>query len=421
MAELPLADQQSSYRGVSIAMTVRIAWRNLWRNRRRTWLTASGIAFAIFLVSVGMSFQAGSYSNMIDNATGMFLGQMQISHVDYVDDEKLEHTLLQANERLRTLRREFPLQVAPRVQGFALISVGERSFGGLTVGVDFAAEQEVVNFFRNVNQGEVPDSADEVLIGATLARNLGAKVGDELVVLGTAKEGGVAAMALRISGTFKSGQAELDRTLLFAPIATVQNGFALGDEVHQFVIRVSDFNNLEQLKVALQNRLGDELAVRSWPEFLPELVQSIELDRISAQLMYGVILLLVTFSVVNTFLMVVFERTREFGMLLALGTRPGMIMRLVQVEALLVWVLGTAIGLVLSNIVVGWAAAVGIPLGGLEDMMEQYFMPSRLYPAVSTASLTLSPLALLIGTQIAAALATLRIYRLQPVIALRAE
>ena len=400
---------------------LRMAWRNLWRNRRRTWLTASGIAFAIFLVSIGISFQAGSYSNMIDNATGMFLGQMQISHQDYVEDETLENTVLDATALLRQLRQDFAVKVAPRVQGFALVSVGERSFGGLTVGVDFAAEQQVVNFFRNLKDGELPESADEVLIGVTLARNLGAAVGDELVVPGTAKEGGVAALALTISGTFRSGQPELDRTLLFAPLATVQNGFGLGDEIHQFVLRTDDLDSLEQTRQAMEQALPEQLAVRAWPQLLPELVQSIELDKISARLMYGVILILVTFSVVNTFLMIVFERTREFGMLLALGMRPGAIVSQVLLEASFMWVLGTTVGLLLSVAIIGYFAGAGVPLAGMEELAEQYYMSDRLYPGLSPEVFYVAPVVLLVGTQLAALVATFRIRRLQPVVALRAH
>jgi len=398
-----------------------MAWRNLWRNPRRTWLTAGGIAFASFLVTMSMALQVGSYQSMISSATSFYLGQAQINHQDYELEEKLEQTVPSATELMRQLQAIDGVAVAPRAQAFALASVGERSFGAAVVGVDFAAETRVVNFFDRVQQGALPVADDEVVIGETMARNLGAGIGDELVLLGTAKEGGIGALALRISGLFRSGQIELDRTLVFTHIATVQNGFALGDEVHALVLRFDDVDEVTAYQPKIAPLLPPSAVFRPWQQLLPEVVQGIELDRVSALLFYGAILVLVTFSVVNTFIMVVFERTREFGMLLALGTRPGMIMRLVQAEAFMMWVLGTIIGLLLSNIVVGWAAAVGIPLGGLEETMQQYYMPTRLYPAISIGSITLAPAALLFGTQLAALLVTLRIHRLHPVNALRAE
>ncbi|MEM9623301.1 MAG: FtsX-like permease family protein [Pseudomonadota bacterium] len=399
----------------------RIAWRNLWRNRRRTWLTAGGIAFAILLVSAGMALQGGSYQSMIETATGFYVGQLQLSHQDFVEDQKLEQTITDATQLTRAVGAVPGLKVAPRTESFALVSAGERSFGGLAVGVDFAAEQQVVNFFNKLHAGSLPDSDDEVVIGVTMARNLGADIGDELVLLGTAKEGGVAASALRISALFSSGQAELDRTLLFAHLATMQNTFALGDEIHKLVVSTDDPAQLDEVQKRLQALVPDPVLVRTWPQFMPEVVQAIEFDRISALLMYGAILALVTFSVVNTFLMVVFERNREFGMLLALGMRPYAIISQVLAEAFFVWCVGVLCGLSLSTLLVGYFMYVGIPVAGMEELAEQFYVFDRIYPRLSLVSLGTAPVVLLLGTQIAALLATWRIRRIQPVSALRSD
>jgi putative ABC transport system permease protein len=402
-------------------LTWRLAWRNLWRNPRRTWLTAGGIAFASLLVTLSMSLQQGSYDAMVSSATGFYLGQAQINHVLYEEEGKLEQTVAPAEELRRTLEQVPGLHVAPRAQVFALASVGQRSFGAAVVGVDFEVEQKLVSFFDRVTQGRLPVEENEVLIGEALARNLGAQLGDELVLLGTGKEGGIGALALTIAGLYDSGRPELDRSLVFTHLASVQNGFGLGDEVHAMVLGFDEIDTLAPNLKRLRQGLPDNAELRTWQQLLPEVVQSIELDRISAVLFYGSILVLVTFSVVNTFIMIIFERTREFGMLLALGTRPGIIMRQVQAEALMMWLVGTAIGLLLSNLLVGWAAVQGIPLGMMEEMAEQYYMPSRLYPAISLYAMSLAPLVLLVGTQLAAFFVTLRVRRLKPVEALRAE
>jgi ABC-type lipoprotein release transport system permease subunit len=415
-----VASIEQTSRSTMVGLTWVLAWRNLWRNPRRTWLTAGGIAFASMLVTMAMAMQAGSYGAIIGTATSFYLGQAQINHKDYEQEEKLEQTVPGATVLIRELRRG-GIRVAPRAQAFALASVGERSFGAAVVGVDFAAEQRVVSFFERVESGALPVADDEVLVGETMARNLGAGIGDELVLLGTAKEGGIGALSLRISGLYRSGRIELDRLLVFTHLPTVQNAFALGDEVHALVLRFDHLETAAEDISDLQPLLPESSIIRSWQELMPEVVQGIELDRVGGLLFYGAILILVTFSVVNTFIMIVFERTREFGMLLALGTKPGIIMRQVQAEALMMWGVGVAIGLIVSNVVVGLAAAYGIPLGDMEEMGQQFYMPTRLYPAISVASLALAPLVLLVGTQLAAALVTLRIRRLRPVAALRVE
>jgi putative ABC transport system permease protein len=420
MAESTLPAAQAT-KTAARGLTWPMAWRNLWRNRRRTWLTAGGITFATLLVTMAMALQAGSYGSMIDNATALFNGHAEISRTDYIADSKLEQTIGGATEIIRTLSAMPGLVAAPRAQSFVLASVGERSFGGLIFGVDFAAEEQVVDFFDRVIEGGLPLESDEVLIGEVMARNLGANIGDEFVLLGTAKEGGIAALALRVSGIFRSGQVEFDRAFMFTHLTTVQNGFALGDEVHSIVLRFNEPDTVLAQSAAISSQMPPGVVARSWHETMPEVLQAIELDRVSGQIMYGMILILVTFSVVNTFLMIVFERTREFGMLLALGMRPWGIIRQIQLEALMIWFVGAALGLIASNLIVGYLANVGIPLAGMEELATQFYMDDRMYPAISLASLFTAPLVLLVGTQIAAFVATFRIRHLNPVTALRSE
>ena len=177
----------------------RLAGATSWRNKRRTWLTAGGIAFAIVLVVFSMAMQFGSYEGMTENATSLLTGHLQIQNPAYVDNQRIEYTIAEAT----ALRRQIELTpgvvaVAPRVEAFALASVGERSSGVQILGVDVAAEQRTVRFFKFVKQGRPIQAADDAVLGLALARNLGLGVGDELVLLGAAKEGGIAALALKV-------------------------------------------------------------------------------------------------------------------------------------------------------------------------------------------------------------------------------
>jgi len=405
----------------NFGLTWTIAWRSLWRNGRRTWLTISGIAFACLLVTFGMATQSGSYAGMIDTTTQFYTGQAQIVHPAYPAESKLEQTVPNVTSLLHQLHQIPALRASARAQAFALVSVGERSFGGMVVGVDFAAEREIVSFYDSLSKGSYPASSNEVMIGAVMARNLGASVGDEIVVLGAAKEGGMGALALMVSGEFESGQVELDRTLLFTHLSTLQGGFELADEAHAIILATHDTASMVALGSTVKAKLPSGVLYRDWQALLPDVVQGIEIDRISAAFMYGAILILVSFSVINTFVMIVFERTREFGMLLALGMRPAQIMLQVQAEALCMWFLGTVIGLALSTALIGWLAVEGIPIGDFQDMAGGFFLPERMYPAMTWESLVLAPVVLLAGTQLGAFFSTLRLRRLRPVTALRAE
>ena len=363
---------------------IRLAWRNLQRNAARTWLTAGGIAFSVLLVSFAMSLQSGSYEIMIDSATRYFTGHGQISQKSYVDQPRFDRTIENAQALQTELSAIDGLTVFPRVQAFAVVSMGEKSLGGMVVGVDFEAEQQHLDIYDNVIDGDTPTQADQALIGASMARNLGAAVGDELVVLGSGKQGAVAAAIFVISGIVETGQTALDRTLVFAPIAGVAEAFYLEDEAHMLLLMVDDLSQLNAIAAQIEPLLSERLTLQTWQQLMPLIEQSIEMDKAGGYLFYSLLLILVTFAVVNTFVMVLYERTREFGLFMALGMRPWQVIGQVQFEALLLSSLGVALGLGLSYPLISYLTSVGIPLDqmGGEEAIQQMQMGANNYNAV---------------------------------------
>lgn len=406
-----------------LGLAAAVAWRNLWRNRRRTWLAVGGVAFATALVQFSMSLQLGGYAAQIEAATDFFVGHAQIQRSDYLEQARIEQTLVGVTALVRSLEaRPDVLAVAPRVEAFALASVDERSFGVQVLGMDAARERRTVGFLRRIAEGRMAAAADEVVLGSALARNLGAGLGDELVVLGAGKEGGVAALAASVSGIFDSGILELDRSLMLAPIDAVQSAFGLGDEAHSLVLRSTDPLAGAELVRSLNAELPLGAKARNWDAVLPDLHQGIELDRLSSVFLYAIIILVVTFSVVNTFIMTVFERTREFGLLRAIGMRPGALIGMVQLEALCIWLLGVGLAFALMVPVIGWLSSYGLYLGEeLSQVGSNLFLPDRIHPRLGWAVSLTAPAIMLGGVQLAALAPALRIRRLQPVAALRAQ
>ncbi len=399
-----------------------IAWRNLWRNRRRTLFTAGSIAFACLLLMFSRSLQLGSYTGMIDAATELFTGHAQVQHGDFLDDPRLRYRISNAaglTEQVASLPGV--AGVAPRGQAFALLSLDERSFGAQVMGVVPAAEQAISTLPTSLVAGRYLTSGEEAYIGSTLARNLGAQTGDELVVLGTGPEGGVAALAVTVVGIFETGQAELDRGLVQVPLKAFQQAFYLEDQVHQLALVVDDLSRLDKVAASVEALLPPELAFRRWQQLMPDVVQAIALDRASNRLFYGILTLVVLFSIVNTFIMTVFERTREFGMLLAIGMRPWRLIGMLQLEALWLAALGSAIACLLAIPMLAWLSQVGIPMAGMEDLMGGFAFPSHLKADISLVQMGVIPLVFVVGCQISALLPALRLRRLDPVEALRAD
>jgi len=399
-----------------------IAWRNLWRNRRRTLFTAGGIAFACLLLLFSRSMQLGSYTGMIEAATDMLSGHIQVQHEKFFDDPKLEYVVGDADALASELSRHPEVMLAsPRAQAFALLSVGEKSFGAQVIGVVPENEKELSTLMKTLVEGKYLAADDDAVIGRTLARNLGAGVGDELLVLGSGKEGGVAALALRIGGIFDTGQAELDRALVIVPLQTFRDGFYLDSEAHQVVVKLHDVEATEQVIADIGATLPAGVVARSWRELLPDVVQGIALDRISARLFYGILVLIVLFSIINTFVMTVFERTREFGMLLAIGMHPWRIIAMLQLEAFWLALLGGILGALLAAPVLVWLIFWGIPTAGFADLAPNVLLPTHIKGAFGLEQMAEVPLIFIIGCQLASLAPGLRIMHLRPVEALRAE
>ena len=422
MAEAAVAGGEAA--GSARALIPAIAWRNLWRNRRRTWLSAGAVAFAVGLTAFTMAVQVGSYGTQIEAATAFFAGHLQVQREDFIERSRFEHTIAEATPLVRTLEaRPDVLSVAPRVEAFALASAEERSYGAQVLGVDLQRERRTVRFFNRLAEGRMAQQPGEVAIGSALARNLGVGVGGEVVLLGAGKEGGVAAMVATVTGIFNTGLIDFDRSLMVAPIAAVQDAFGLGDEVHTLAVRTADVANSREVAAALNAELPPGVVARSWQAVLPEVSQSIEVDSLGGVLVHAIIMTVVTFSVVNTFIMTIFERTREFGMLRAIGMRPGAIMGMVQLEAVCIWLLGIGLAFALAGPVIVWLSVHGFHIGdAMSELIENgLFLPDRVHAKVNAAVLLTAPLVMLAGVQVAAFIPSLRIRRLRAVVALRAE
>ena len=398
-----------------------LAWRNLWRNKRRTWIAVSAIAFATLLIQALMSMQAGTYGPMIDGAAKFGGGHMQIQHPLYEDEPRMEHTLSYDDRLLERLRHASKTaSVTPRAETYALLSNEERSEGGLVMGVVADHERDVSAFALRIREGTFLTQEDHAFVGSGIAKNLSLELGSELVLFGTAKDGTMAATVLVVGGIFETGNTALDRAFIQIPLSTFQGVFGLEDKAHRISIFANDVDDLDVAYEEMKKEVSPETRLLSWQELMPEVEQSIRLDFVSNGIIYAIFTIIVVLSIANTFVMTMFERTREFGMLMAIGVNTNTIFRTVLVEATLLWIVGSAIGMVLSGLVIGPLSVIGISGESIEEVSQQYFIEG-LFPAFNTAVITIAPLAIGVGILVSASVAFLRLYRLQVVEALRDE
>jgi len=403
-----------------------LAWRNLWRNSRRTWLTAGAIAFSTMLLTGWVPIQFGMYQIMIDASLRVFPGHAQIQRPGYQDKPKIRNAIDNAEALAQTLRNSNQYTgVAVRAQGFALLSSGTRSYGAQVIGVEPEYEGGTSSIPGLVKQGRYLSgiNAQEIVIGSTLARNLKLKIGDEVTLLGGGKDGSVAAAILPVVGIFDSGSRDLDRFFSEIPLHTFQDVFSMGKSAHTIAITGKTLEEQPRLLSSLDSAVANQndLVVLGWEKLVPGLKEGIQVDKVSGFIFYGILVAILVFSILNTFLMSVLERTREFGLMLALGSRPKRIAGLLMLESALLTVIGIAIGVTIGTALVYWANIDGFTYPGLDELAEQYNLPglSRIYPQMKVFNLLLGPGIILVATNLAAWVPILRIRKLEPVEAMR--
>jgi len=406
-------------------ITLILAWRNLWRHPRRTWLTIGAMVFSNAILVFMISLQFGMYELMINNTLQAFTGHLQVQAPGYIDDHKIREVVPNATALAATLRDDLGLPtIAVRSAAFALLSSDERSYGVQIFGVDPTFEPRVSSLPGLIDRGRFfnDTNAPEVAIGTVLARNLRVGLGDELTLLGSARDGSFAAAVATIVGIFESGVTEFDRQIAEVPLGFFDETFFMDGAAHEIVIMTPGLSLVNEYALRTEALLAqhDHLVVHDWNALQPGLRQAIQADMSSAFFMYGVLIILVAFSVMNTQLMSVLERTHEFGVVMSLGFRPGRLGRLVLLETSLMGLGGLLLGAVTGALITLWFTYNGFSYPGMDEMAATFNLPARFYPRVTALTMFLGPAIVYFGSLVAALYPALRLLWLQPVEAMRA-
>lgn len=409
-------------------LTLKLAWRNIWRSPRRTLLTLLAIAFATGILMFFMGLQLKSYDAAVNATTSLYHGHLQVQVEGYLDKPQLEKSLAGATELQATLK-EIPeiLAISRRSMAFALASSEDRSFGVQIVGIDPDAEPTVSTIAQAVKSGTYLNTKDPqgALIGATLAKNLKVQIGSELSLLGQGRDGSLAASVVRIAGIFNSGSKDLDRMILQIPISSFDEIFSMQGSAHALVIKVRDFTKIEEVQIKLTQVLkkispaSQAVSALRWDELLPGLKQSIQLDMSAGWLFFSSLVIIVAFCILNTFLMAVLERTREFGIMLSLGSSSRLLAQLVMVESLFLSVLGVILGMLAGCTVIQYFGQHGFSVPGTDEIMRQWNLPGTIYPEVTLRVLSTGPIVILIAAFVSILYPVIKVLQIRPLEGIR--
>lgn len=396
-------------------MLLRLAWRNVLRNRRRSGITAASIALGLAAMSFLWAYVEGMNQQMIENSTRYFAGDIQIHLKGYHDDPSLDLTIADGAPVLSAVTARPEVAAATvRLEGKALASQGDKSRGVILAGVDVATEPKVTKLFNAVMSGKPLAPGDNgVLVGEKMAQALGVNAGGELLLVGQAYDGSIASARVPVRGVFRTRIDELDGFVAVMSIESVRELLSAPQGASAVALRLKDREQVAAVVAGLGRELGDRYEAVPWRRLLPMVSIGSRYHEVMAYVVLAVFFGIVAAAVVNPVLMGVLERTREFGIVLAVGMSRSRLLGLVLVEAVLLGIAGLAIGNVLGLAVTGYFARTGIDMSafgnavrtmpGLEDVVYPVLRPDRsvmvsvvvfataaltaLYPAVKAALL----------------------------------
>lgn len=366
-----------------------MAWRNLWRKPWRTIITSGSVFFGVLFAAFMTSMQYGSYESMIDNVVKFYSGYMQIFTEDYHDNKTINNTFEMNNELQSIVENEKEITYyTPRLEYFTLTSSDEITKGAIIIGVDPQSENDVTNLEKWVHKGNYLEENDNgVLVAIDLAKYLKIGVGDTLVLYGQGYHGVMAAGLYPVKGILKFPSPELNKQFVYMELKTAQDFFSAPNRLSSLVMMVEDHYHLPPAIKHLKKEVKSPFMIMSWAELQPELVSMIEGDRAGGTVMKAILYMIITFGIFGTILMMISERSREMGVMIAIGMQRMRLGIILFFETLFIGILGAVAGIAASIPLAFYFYKNPIPLTGdaantMIDMGIEPFMYFSVQPDV---------------------------------------
>jgi ABC-type lipoprotein release transport system permease subunit len=331
-------------------MLLKLAWRNIWRNRRRSLIVLTAIVIGMVLLMLTESYTAGMLKQMMSDQIGSHVAHLQIHRKGFNDNKIIQNSVPDPGSVEAALRR-LPMVAAysRRVVTYGLISSASNSSGVSIIGIDPEQEQYITKIKSWVFTGRYLTRRDrEIVLGKDLAERLGVAVGDKIVLMASALDGQVSSDVFRISGVYESTSNEFDRMFVYVPLGNAQRMLGLGDRISEFAVLSRSIEDVPSLNNQLIEELGEKYEVLNYADLLPALVAIVDVAGKTMGIYYLIIGAATIFGIINTLLMSVFERIREFGVLMAMGMKNGKVFSMVLLEAFVLGVVGMMAGLVVG-------------------------------------------------------------------------
>ncbi len=374
-----------------MSLYLKLAWRNIWRNKRRTMITVSSIMFAVVFALFVESIERGAHDLMVDNMTRFHTGYMQVQDYRYKNEPSLDNAFYYDND-ISDWIGENGHRIAfaiPRIETYMLAAGEEQTRGAIVMGTDLAGENRLNDLSDRLVEGRFFDSGDAtVVLGDGLAHRLELAVGDTLVLLGQGRFGMTASGKFEVAGLIRHPLRDMNNQIVYISLPDAQWMLSAEDHITALLVTPDHVRHTETVAEMLRSGFDNvELRVLTWPEMMPELLEALAFDRASTRVMMVILYVVIGFGIFGTILTMTLERIREFGILLSVGMQRLKLALVVFIETFLISVIGVLTGFVLGFFVILYFHYNPIHLGGdMEAVVQEWgiepIMPAALAPDI---------------------------------------
>ena len=373
---------------------LKLAWRNLWRNKKRSLIAASSVLFAVLLALIMRSMQQGSYDYMIDSSVRLYTGYIQIHGKNYWEKKSLDESMTVDTNYLSKLNNINGISLSvPRFETYSLISYGNKTKVVQITGINPKLENQLTDLKQKIVNGNyLNDSSKGIILAQGLAEILKVNVGDSIVVYGQGYHGVTAAAQIPVTGIVKFTLPDLNKSFTYLNLNYAQWLFSAPNRLTSLSIMIDDQKELDRIKSEIKNIFNNNYEIMDWKELSPELVQSIEIDNSSGIIMLGILYVVIAFGIFGTIMMMTAERTKEFGILISVGMKKWKLGLITIYETFFISFIGVVAGVIVSIPILSYFVQNPIPLTGeaAEAMLSYGYepiIPFAIYPGMFFAQI----------------------------------
>lgn len=402
-------------------LLLKLAWRNIWRNKRRTLITSASILFSVLFAGLLSSLQVGVWDSMIGNVVNYYYGYAQVQDRIFWKEKNINYAF-----KIDTLEAKIPKieglkAMVPRFESFALASFGSQTKGVLIVGIDPEVEDEMTHLANRVVTGSYLKPTDSgVMIAQGIAENYSLSVGDSLILISQGYHGINAAAIFPVKAIIHFPSPELNAKMVYMSLKNAGRFFGAPGMATSLALNINSQEDVAAVVSSVKAVLGSNMVVKDWEELMPELVQARTVDTASARIILLVLYIIITFGIFGTVLMMIQERLYEFGVLLSIGLKRMQLFGMVWFELLFIALIGVVGGLMLAYPIAYWLRIHPINVG--KDMAEayaQFGMPSEMPTSTDPEIFLAQAGVILIGVILLSFYPLYQILKIKPVEAMR--